>query len=264
MSVPTLDDVLDILHEIAPLELAADWDNVGVLLRPSSDAKKVAKCMLTIDLTEAVIAEAKAFGADLVVSYHPPIFKPLARLDVRDAIQRRVIAALNAGFVVYSPHTALDAAAGGLADWLIEGALGADMPESLRACGDGEFGRVAELAKPMSFRTLIERLKKLYRVTHLQVAKPVGMASKIRSIAVAAGAGSGVLRGTYADVFVTGEMSHHDVLAAVAEGTAVVLAGHTNTERGFLRVLGKRLSSEFGKGLQVRVAKADRDPLSVV
>tara|TARA_R110002072_G_scaffold67163_3_gene165061 strand:+ start:61032 stop:61826 length:795 start_codon:yes stop_codon:yes gene_type:complete len=264
MSAPTLDDVLDLLQEIAPLELAAEWDNVGVLLRPSSDSAAVSKCMLTIDLTEAVIEEAKQFGADLVVSYHPPIFKPLGRLDARDPTQRRVIAALTAGFVVYSPHTALDASAGGLADWLIEGALGDDAPESLRACGDGDYGRVAELAKPMAFRTLLERLKQLYGVAHLQVAKPAGMSSKVGSIAVAAGAGSGVLRGACADVYVTGEMSHHDVLAAVADGVAVVLAGHSNTERGFLRVLKKRLSSEFGKGLQVRVAKGDRDPLMVV
>jgi len=264
MSAPTLDDVLDILHEIAPLELAADWDNVGVLLRPDSSDKLVSKCMLTIDLTDAVIAEAKAFGADLVVSYHPPIFKPLGRLDAHDATQRRVIAALRAGFVVYSPHTALDAAAGGLADWLVAGALGADVPESLKPCGDGEFGRVAELSKPLSFRVLLDRLKQLFSVTHLQVAKPAGMSAKLRSIAVAAGSGGGVLRGVSADVYVTGEMSHHDVLAAVADGTAVVLAGHSNTERGFMRVLGKRLSAEFGKGLQVRVAKGDRDPLATV
>ena len=65
-------------------------------------------------------------------------------------------------------------------------------------------------------------------------------------------------------MLVTGEMSHHEVLAAVADGTAVVLAGHSNTERGFLRVLGERLTSEFGEALQVKVAESDRDPLAVV
>ena len=264
MSAPTLEDVLDILHEIAPLELAADWDNVGVLLRPHADTAVVNKCMLTIDLTEAVIEEAKAFGADLVVSYPPPIFKGLQQLDADDATQRRVLAAVAAGFVVYSPHTALDAAAGGLADWLIEGAIGEDAPESLRPCGDGEYGRAAELSKPVAFRALLERLKKLFGVSHLHVAKPPAMSSKVRSIAVAAGAGSSALRGVGTDVYVTGEMSHHDVLASVADGTAVVLAGHSNTERGFLKVLAKRLVGEFGKTLQVRVAKKDRDPLVVV
>lgn len=263
MSAPSLDEVLDILHEIAPLELAAEWDNVGVLLRTSSQPQ-VHKCLLTIDLTEAVVEEAKAFEADLVVSYHPPIFKGLTRLDSHDATQRRVLAAVQAGFTVYSPHTALDAAAGGLADWLIEGALGEEVPESVRPCGDGEFGRVAELAKPIAFRGLLDRLKKQLGVKTLAVAKPVGMSAKVGSVAVAAGSGSGVLRGAKADVYVTGEMSHHDVLAAVAEGTAVVLAGHSNTERGFLRELSKRITSEFGKALQVRVAKADRDPLMVV
>lgn len=264
MAAPTLDEVLDILHEIAPLELAAEWDNVGVLLRPNGDVKSIGKCMLTIDLTESVIAEAQTFGADLVVSYHPPIFKPLGRLDVHDPTQRRIIAALQAGFVVYSPHTALDAAAGGLADWLIEGALGDSVPDAVHTCGDGDYGRLAELQKPMAFKQLIERLKELYGVPHLQIAKPTGMASKVRTIAVAAGAGSSVLRGARADVLVTGEMSHHEVLAAVAAGTAVVLAGHSNTERGFLRVLAKRLTSEFGKDLQLKLAKTDRDPLTVV
>ena len=264
MPAPTLDEVLDILHEIAPLELAAEWDNVGVLLRPNQEVGPVKKCMLTIDLTEAVVAEAKNFGADLVVAYHPPIFKPLGRLDAADASQRRVIAALQAGFVVYSPHTALDATAGGLADWLIEGALGDDVPEAVHACGDGEYGRLAQLTKPISFTALLERLKALYGVANLQVAKPEGMASEVRAIAVAAGAGSSVLRGARADVLVTGEMSHHEVLAAVADGTAVVLAGHSNTERGFLRVLGERLTPEFGEALQVKVAESDRDPLAVV
>jgi len=264
MSAPTLDEVIDILHEIAPLELAAEWDNVGVLLRPNADDKPVEKVMLTIDLTESVIEEARAFGADLVVSYHPPIFKPLGRLDVRDATQRRIIAALQAGFVVYSPHTALDAAAGGLADWLIEGALGDAVPEAVHSCGDGDYGRLAELQKPIPFKALLERLKKLYGVPNLQIAKPTGMPSKVRTIAVAAGAGSSILRGACADVLITGEMSHHEVLAAVASGTAVVLAGHSNTERGFLRILGKRLTSEFGKPLQLKIAKSDRDPLTVV
>jgi len=63
-----------------------------------------------------------------------------------------------------------------------------------------------------------------------------------------------------ADVFLTGELSHHDALAAVAAGTTVVLAGHSNTERPFLRVLQKRLRREFGRGLDVRLCRADRDP----
>ncbi|MAD33007.1 MAG: Nif3-like dinuclear metal center hexameric protein [Planctomycetes bacterium] len=262
MAEPNLNEVLDLMHEIAPLELAAEWDNVGLLLRADAGRTQVGKCLLTIDLTDAVITEAAQFGADLVISYHPPIFRPLARLDAADPTQGRVVRALMAGFSVYSPHTALDAAPAGLADWLVEGAVGDAVPEAVHVVGDG-YGRFAELSKPISWSGLLERLKAQYGVSHLQVARPQRAPSKVRSVAVAAGAGSGALRGVEADVFITGEMSHHDVLAAVAARTSVVLAGHSNTERGFLRVLAKRLTAEFGAALKLRVAKSDRDPLTV-
>lgn len=73
-----------------------------------------------------------------------------------------------------------------------------------------------------------------------------------------------MLRSAGADVLITGEMSHHEVLAAVAEGSSVVLAGHGNTERGFLKELRRRLIGEFGKALDVRLSREDRDPLAVV
>jgi putative NIF3 family GTP cyclohydrolase 1 type 2 len=100
-------------------------------------------------------------------------------------------------------------------------------------------------------------------VRHLQVARPDRARSAVRSIAVAAGAGGSVLRGVAADVFVTGEMSHHDALAAVAAGTSVVCAGHSNTERGFLRVLRKRLDQALEGDLDVRIARSDRDPFEL-
>ncbi|MFK7740743.1 MAG: Nif3-like dinuclear metal center hexameric protein [Planctomycetota bacterium] len=264
MSAPTLDEVLDLMHEIAPLELAADWDNVGLLLRSDAKRDAVARCLLTIDLTDAVVAEAEAYSADLVISYHPPIFRPMARLDVGDATQRRILAAVRAGYAVYSPHTALDAAAGGLADWLLDCALGEHVPSSVTACGEGEYGRVAQCSEPMSWQDLLQRLKQRFSVPHLQIARPDAAGDAVHSVAVAAGAGSGVLRGAAADVWVTGEMSHHDALAAVAAGTSVILAGHSNTERGYLSRLAERLREEFSDGLDVAVAERDRDPLTVV
>lgn len=261
MAAPSLAEVVDILHEIAPLELAAEWDNVGLVLQPRR-AGRVARVLLTIDLTEPVVAEAKAARADLVVSYHPPIFAPLKKLTNGDPRQRVVLAAIGAGLAVYSPHTALDAAPSGLADWLVEGVLGGDAPEELRPCGDGEFGRIAELARPVAFPVLLQRVRRHLKVKHLQIAAPAKATKNVRTVAVAAGSGSSILRGVAADVFVTGEMSHHDALAATAAGTTLICAGHSNTERGFLPVLRKRLVTEFGPALDVRISKADRDPFT--
>lgn len=263
MAAPSLAEVTDILHEIAPLELAAEWDNVGLLLQPRPRPGKVARALLTIDLSPAVVAEAIAVRADLVVAYHPPIFQPLRRLHADGGTQEALLRAAAAGIAIHSPHTALDAAPSGLADWLVECVLGGAAPKELRPCGDGEFGRVVVLAKPLSFRTLLQRCKRKFAVRTLQVARPARAPASVRSVAVAAGAGGSVLRGAAADVLVTGEMSHHDTLAALAAGRSVVLAGHSNTERGFLKVLQKRLRGAFGGDLDVRIAAADRDPFVV-
>jgi dinuclear metal center YbgI/SA1388 family protein len=257
-----LAEVLDILHEIAPLELAAEWDNVGLLLQPRARTS-VARVLLCIDLTDAVVAEAKAAHIDLVVAYHPPLFQPLKRLLHDDGKQRTVLLAAAAGLAVYSPHTALDAAPSGIADWLVEGVVGEQAPQELRPCGDGEFGRVVQLARALPFATLLQRCKRHFGVRSLQLARPERPRAAVRSIAVAAGAGGSVLRGVGADVFITGEMSHHDALAAVAAGTSVVCAGHSNTERGFLPVLKKRLDSALDGDLDVRIARSDRDPFTV-
>ncbi|MBX3465107.1 MAG: Nif3-like dinuclear metal center hexameric protein [Planctomycetes bacterium] len=260
MPAPSLAEVLDILHEIAPLELAAEWDNVGLLLQPRERPGRVRRVLLTIDLGAAVVAEARRARADLVVSYHPPIFQPLRRLGMDDGRQRPLLQAAAAGIAVYSPHTALDAAPSGLADWLLEGALGGEAPRELHACGEGEFGRLARLARPLSLPTLLRRLKRHLGVRQLQLAQPARPLLRVRSLAVAAGAGGSVLRGAAADVLVTGEMSHHDTLAATAAGRAVVLAGHSHTERGFLPVLRQRLRAAFDGDLDVVLAAADQDP----
>ena len=108
MATPSFAEVIDILHEIAPLELAADWDNVGLVLQPHQKPGKVARVLLTIDLSPAVVAEAKSMRAELVVSYHPPIFQPLKRLAADGGTQEALLAAAAAGIAVYSPHTALE------------------------------------------------------------------------------------------------------------------------------------------------------------
>lgn len=264
MAAPSFAEVLDCLHEIAPLELAAEWDNVGVVLRSRPRPGPVKRVLLAIDLVPAVVDEAIRARAQLVVAYHPPIFQGIKRLAADGGIGTALLRAAAAGLSIYSPHTALDAAPGGLADWLAGVALGGDAPKELRPCGDGEFGRVAALARRLPFRTLLARCKRAFGVRTLRVARPAGAPAAVRSVAVAAGAGGSVLRGVAADVWVTGELSHHDALAAVAAGTTVVLAGHSHTERAYLQVLRQRLRAPFDGALDVRVAASDRDPFVFV
>lgn len=72
----SLTQVIQKLKTIAPLNVAESWDNVGLLIEPDKN-QVVNSVLLTIDLTEDVVEEAVDVGAQLIISYHPNIFKPL-------------------------------------------------------------------------------------------------------------------------------------------------------------------------------------------
>lgn len=380
-----LQDIIAALEDIAPPRLAEPWDKVGLHLGDPN--QRVRRVLLCIDLTEAVVDEAVDLGANLIVAYHPPVFRPLERLVARSWKERALLHAIRRDVAIYSPHTALDAAVGGLGDWLCQGLGAGDSkaitdrarrPEQHRVIALVEAaqaervanillgaldrgqpvltseavatvretargkrsdaltrlevltstrelaeirrqlaglrvgdqapvksldvvgreplatpqppqgsGRIHTLHAPISPSTLVRRLKGLLRRKTLELAAPGSGAltpngpapGKIQRVAVCPGAGGGLfesLRPERVDAYVTGEMRHHDVLAAVQRGQVVVLAGHTQTERPYLptyrsrivaalRARGpKRATGRRKLAVEVRVSKADRAPSRVV
>jgi len=242
------------LEEIAPPELAEEWDNAGLLIEPLK-ARDIKKVLLTIDLTEAVAREAVRKNVDAIVAYHPLFFggfqtleKPQARVAMR-LIQKDI--------VVYSPHTALDAAPGGVNDWLADALGDGDL-----YCTETGGARIVELLTPVKLPTLGKRIKGNLRLHHLKTAKASDKA--IKTIAVCAGAGIEALRGIKADCHLTGEMKHHDVLGAKETGISVILCGHTETERGYLKILRRRLLSETEQAIDILISKADAAPLKTL
>ena len=112
------------LHKMFPPCLAEDWDNVGLLVEPSSHVQQfVNHIVLTNDLTEQVMEEVEKTvpKAGLIIAYHPPIFKPLKRLTRGTAKERIILKAAESRIAIYSPHTAADSVYGGVNDWLAEG-----------------------------------------------------------------------------------------------------------------------------------------------
>ncbi len=67
-----------------------------------------------------------------------------------------------------------------------------------------------------------------------------------------------------ADVFLTGKMSHHEVLDATSQGTSVILCEHSNTERGYLTIMKHKLQHVLGKEIKISVPDVDHDPLVTV
>lgn len=118
-----ISDLIAAIEGFAHPSLAEDWDNVGLIIG-SSSALLAGPVLLTIDLTERVAEEAVAMRAAAVIAYHPPLFQPVKRLvdgPGSTMPQRVALKLIRAGCAVYSPHTALDAATGGVTDWLADG-----------------------------------------------------------------------------------------------------------------------------------------------
>ncbi len=260
--------VITALEEIAPPYLAEDWDNTGLLLDPPGNAS-VKGILLTIDLSEAVVSEAVRLGCQIIVAYHPILFNPIQHLRNDDCNQRVVMKAIREGISVYSPHTALDAVSGGVNDWLSDGIGPGSRTPIIPGPPDKESnpshgqGRLISLKKAVSARTVVSRYKRHLSLTKVRAAFPKGQNSskRIRRVAVCAGAGSSVLSKSRADMYVTGEMKHHDILDALSNNTIVVLSEHTHTERGYLPIMKKLLSARLPQNMIIRISKADREPV---
>ena len=277
MTGVTLDQAVAALREIAPPSLAEEWDNVGLLVAPTRP-RRVRRLFLAVDLTDSVVDEALAGQADLIVAYHPPIFAPLRRLTPSEPKERVVLRLAEARVALYSPHTAADAAAGGVNDWLADG-LGdglrhalhrprTDEPPAAGAAGAPAIigqGRGVVLATPATLAVLVKRVKGHLGLRGVRVARAEAHAAgePITRIALCAGAGAEVILGADAELLWTGEMRHHDVLAAVAVGRSVILCDHTNTERGYLSARLAGQLRERLSGVEVTVSAVDADPLEL-
>ena len=112
--------LLSSLNDFASLSFAESWDNVGLLVEPSPP-HTINTLFLTNDLTEQVMEEALQKKADFILSYHPPIFRPMKHITWKTWKERLVIRALENRVAVYSPHTAYDAAPQGVNSWLAKG-----------------------------------------------------------------------------------------------------------------------------------------------
>ncbi len=132
-------EVCEALDALAPLRLAQKWDNVGLLA--GDRAAAVRRIMLCIDLTPAVVDETVRRRVQLVMAYHPPIFKPVNRLTTpSDEMAGLVFRCIQAGVAIYSTHTALDAAEGGTND-VLAGLCGVTETQPLEFVGGIEEGR---------------------------------------------------------------------------------------------------------------------------
>jgi dinuclear metal center YbgI/SA1388 family protein len=118
MRMIPLSAILEYLEELAPLDQAAEWDNVGLLLG-DRDAP-IQQIMTCLTVTPESASEAVAENAQLIVTHHPILFRPIQRMTSATVEGRMLLGLAKAGVAVYSPHTAFDNAAGGINNLLAQ------------------------------------------------------------------------------------------------------------------------------------------------
>ena len=224
----TVDELLTVLDGIAPLSTAEEWDNAG--FQVGDLEAPVTKALVCLDVTEAALKKAQTIGAELIISHHPLLFTPLSELPADHLIYKLAAA----GISNIAMHTNLDKAQGGVNDCLAA-ALG--LTDLREAYG---LGRIGTLKTPLSPREFAVKVKTL-----LGTAVRVKEGSRaVHTVGLLGGAGGDVLEtpeAADADAFVTGEIKHHQWLAA--PDVTVVDAGHYATENVVVSPLCERLTA---------------------
>jgi dinuclear metal center YbgI/SA1388 family protein len=251
----TVRDVVDALDRRYPPRLAEEWDRVGLSVGDPDD--EVRHIHLAVDPVLAVVDEALAAGAQMIVTHHPLMLRGVTTVAAdtgKGAVVHRLI---RAGCALYAAHTNADAAAGGVADALAA-AFGLGATEPLVPDGADPAlgqGRVGVLSPPATLRAFAERVAAALPSTPQGVRVAGDLDATVTRVAVLGGSGGSLLDAAIAadvDVYVTGDFRHHPASearedAAVRDGRpALIDVSHFASESLWLRDAADYLARETG------------------
>ncbi|MGC3970095.1 MAG: Nif3-like dinuclear metal center hexameric protein [Pirellulales bacterium] len=259
----TVAEAAALLESWFPRALAAEWDNVGLLLGDAAGpAERIMTCL---SLTRDVVDEAVAERAQLVVTHHPLPFRALKSITTVGFDGSRLWRLATAGVAVYSPHTAFDSAARGINQRFSELLNLKNVRPLAPIAGATDpqigIGRMGELAAPTKLDDLARLAK---RGLNAGEATFVGDASRaVRHVGIACGSAGDLMKQAVklgCDAFITGEANFHTALEAEAAEIGLVLVGHFASEH-FAMV---QLADDLQKALPAATvwpARREADPL---
>ena len=255
MSV-TVQQILGLLQTLAPSELACSWDNVGLLVDVSVPVSHV---LTTLDITAAVVQEAVENDCQLIVSHHPVIFNPLRTVQPQNIIY----ALVQSGIAVISAHTNLDMAYPyGVNDALCR-KLGLQNVRGILKEGETDIAYMGELPEEMTTEDFAAHIKE---ALGLSAVRCTAVSKMLRTVAVVGGAGGDyalAAQAKGADAFVTGEVKHHEAIAAQQAGLALYEAGHYHTELPYRKRLKAYLDTAC-PGVEFIVSESERPPMETL
>ncbi len=238
-------EIIDALEDFAPLALQDGFDNAGLQIGLPGDVDATG-VLLCLDITEDVIDEAVAHGCNMIVSHHPLLFHPVKQISGRDYTERTIISAVKHDITIYSAHTNLDNAPGGVCCRMAEKLSLTDLGWLEPKTGtDGGSGIVGMLAEPMSPDDFISHVGTVFGFDHLHHNLWNGTA--VRRVALCGGAGAFLIPQAVAagaDAFITGEIGYHRFFGHEADLLLVEL-GHYESEQYTTEILHEVINHAF-------------------
>lgn len=259
VSIASLYDYLDRLY---PFSLQESWDNSGFLIE---NYKPVSTVLLTLDIDISVIEEAILSGADVIISHHPVIFKPLKRVTEFSPVMELI--RHNIGAICM--HTNLDIANGGTNSTILrklsESFELEDTIEPFEECGaDNSLGYIVTLKEAVPAGEFGSVLKKIFGCEYVRMNK--NNCGIISRVAFCSGSGGSMLdlaleKGC--DAYITGDVKHDVWIDANNSNIALFDCGHFHTENIVLKQLRNAIEKEFPQ-LEVIIAENSTDPCNYI
>src|SRR5262245_1159005 len=189
--MPTVGEIVVVLDQLAPLALAEEWDNVGLLVGDAAwPADRVMTCLT---ITPETVDEAIAGGAQLIVSHHPLPFRPVKSITAATTPGRLLLELIRHGVAVYSPHTAFDSAPAGINQHLAIGLGLQEIRPLIPTPADSEVGsgRCGLVAEPLTLAELAQRTQQFLNSDTTRTVGPADRA--VSRVAIACGSGGSLL-----------------------------------------------------------------------
>lgn len=228
--------VYELVNTVAPFDTQWEDDNSGLLV--GSPEQEVTSILFALDVTQPVIDEAVAIGAQLIVTHHPLMFDAIHALTDETYEGRLIRRLTRENISLIAAHTNLDRAAGGINDTL------AALCGLVEVSGEGFF-RAGFLPQPMTVRAFADMLEENLESTVRIMAPEDRM---IRRVGLSSGSGSSEWQQALdagCDAFVSGEIKHHNALAMADAGIAALECGHFATEEPGLAALAEALQNSL-------------------
>lgn len=256
----TVNDILAYIETLAPRYMKMDWDNVGLLC--GSRSTPVTKVLVALDPFEHVCQEAAGWGAELIVTHHPIIFRPLPSITDDTSIGRGILALCRNGISAINAHTNLDCAPGGVNDVLAE-TLGLAEISVIKPSGVDENGNEWGLLHcgHVQAQSLSAFLSVVKETLHCEGLRYADGGKPVRKVAVGGGSCADGMWDALAagcDTFVTADVKYNQFWDAKELGLNLIDAGHFHTENPVVSVLAAKIAAEFPE-IQVKISETHTD-----